>query len=72
MITSPFTSTSIGENFRIKVHAYNREGETDSDIANIVLGDVPLAPTLAPVKVLEKSTTSALFVEFSELSEVES
>lgn len=45
VITSPFTdSSTIGQEFRVKVLCYNIEGETFSDTASIILGDVPTAP----------------------------
>jgi hypothetical protein len=50
-ITQGFVEESIGKSFRIKVVAFNREGQTDSDIADIVLGDRPLAPINEPRKV---------------------
>lgn len=44
-INSIFDSNSVGLEYRVKITAFNIEGETDSDVANIILGDVPLAPT---------------------------
>lgn len=45
VITTPFESPdALGLEFRIKTLAYNVEGETYSDIASIVLADVPSAP----------------------------
>lgn len=52
-ITSPFTLASIGTSFRVKIVSYNVDGETESAVATIVLGDVPDAPTT----VVEKFTT---------------
>jgi hypothetical protein len=45
------------------------EGETYSDVATIVLGDVPSAPTTLVEKVQEKSTPTSLFVSFAEVTE---
>jgi hypothetical protein len=43
-ITRGFTSSSIGSEFQVKVVSFNDESQTDSDVANIVLADRPLAP----------------------------
>jgi hypothetical protein len=51
-ITSPFTDPSaVGLTFRIKVLCYNIEGSTFSDIASIILADVPTAPQNLPRKI---------------------
>lgn len=44
VITETFSEASIGLTFRVKVLSYNAEGETFSETASIILGDVPLAP----------------------------
>lgn len=63
-ITRGFDSTSIGREFQVKVVAFNDEQQTDSDIANIILGDRPLVPENEVRKVQLSSTTTALAIEF--------
>lgn len=50
-ITSPFTIASIGLTFRVKVVSFNIDGETESAVASVVLGDVPNAPSTLVEKV---------------------
>jgi len=64
VITSPFTAGNLeGREYRIYVTAFNRDGSTDSDIATITLGDVPLAPPTAPFKLQSMSSTSTIAVQ---------
>ncbi len=54
VISAPFNLASVGETFRVKIVSYNVDGETESAVATIVLGDIPDAP----LTVVEKVTTT--------------
>jgi hypothetical protein len=68
-ISSPFTIASIGDTFRVKFVSYNLDGETESAVANIVLGDIPDAPTTIVEKVTDLNSISSnkLTVKFAAL-----
>lgn len=69
MISSPFTLASIGESFRVKIVSYNVDGETESAVGTIVLGDVPDAPLTVVEKITTASSQSSnkLSVQFAAL-----
>lgn len=69
VISSPFTLASIGESFRVKIVSYNVDGETESAVGTIVLGDVPDAPTTVVEKITTGSSQSSnkLSVQFAAL-----
>lgn len=62
VITSPFTVASIGLSYRVKIVSFNVDGQTDSAVATIVLGDVPSAPTTLVQKVIGTSSYSQRLV----------
>jgi hypothetical protein len=69
VISSPFTLASIGQSFRVKIVSYNVDGETESAVGTIVLGDVPDAPTTVVEKVTTPNNHSSnkLTVQFAAL-----
>jgi hypothetical protein len=69
VISSPFTLASIGESFRVKIVSYNLDGETESAVGTIVLGDVPDAPLTVVEKITTASSQSSnkLSVQFAAL-----
>lgn len=72
LITSPFSAGNLeGRDFRIYVTAFNNDGSTNSEIATIRLGDVPLAPTSKPVKLQAMSSTSSIAVQIAELPQAD-
>lgn len=72
VITSPFTVASIGLSFRVKIVSYNVDGETESAVATIVLGDVPDASTTVVEKITTPNNHSSnkLTVQFAALPSV--
>jgi len=64
VITSVFDATSVGKEYRVKVTALNIEGETDSDIANIILGERPSAPLTMVAKDQAQSSSSTLHIVY--------
>jgi hypothetical protein len=60
---------SIGESFRVKIVSYNVDGETESAVVTIVLGDVPDAPATVVEKVTSPNNLSSnkLSVQFAAL-----
>lgn len=69
VISSPFTLASIGESFRVKIVSYNVDGDTESAVGTIVLGDVPDAPATVVEKVTSPNNLSSnkLSVQFAAL-----
>lgn len=67
-ITSPFSAGDVGTSYRIYVETFNINSSTASQIATIILGDVPLTPQNAPTKDQAGSLTSQLLVKIDELA----